>query len=91
MTETRERCPSCCGTGSWETECCNGSGGCSCRGEVLDMGRCNVCGGTGSVSGVRGRDWDPDANLKTIRGLHFIGTGPSGMHETWPNRGGWKP
>lgn len=42
-------CPSCNGTGHWETECCNGANGCDCRGERIDMGTCNVCGGAGTI------------------------------------------
>ena len=84
MSDNRQTCPGCYGSGSWETECCNGSGGCSCRGRVVEMGRCNVCGGHGYV--VEG-DYDPRANLSTIRGLHFIGSGPNGMHNLWPKRG----
>lgn len=65
-------CEACYGTGRWETECCNGSGGCDCGGQVLDMGRCNVCGG----SGQRKPDADVMANVNAIRGLCYIGAGP---------------
>lgn len=68
-----ETCPGCGGSGSWETECCSGAGGCSCRGQVLDMGPCNVCGGTGQVQG----EYDRRANLRTMEGAAFIGTGPT--------------
>ena len=69
-------CPSCNGTGEWETECCNGSCGCSCRGQVVPMGQCNVCYGSGQVP----EDISPEqlkANCKAIAGLCFIGSGPS--------------
>lgn len=64
-------CEMCIG-GRWETECCNGSGGCSCKGERIDMGRCNVCGG----SGMRRKDANKMANCYTIRGQCYVGSGP---------------
>lgn len=70
--ENRVPCTACIG-GRWETECCNGSGGCSCGGQPIDMGACNVCGG----SGYRALDADVMANVKAIRGLCFIGSGPT--------------
>lgn len=62
-----------CEGGQWEVECCNGAGGCDCRGERVPMGRCNVCNGTGM------RAWDANkmANVETIRGRCFIGRGPT--------------
>ena len=86
-TKTRRvECRGCGGTGRWETECCNGSDGCTCRGEVLDMmGACRACGGSGIYSGSGPNDGS--ANRDAIRGLHFIGSGPTGMHDIWPNRG----
>ena len=80
-------CPGCGGIGSWETACCSGVGGCSCGGELVDMGTCRVCGGQGSVDD---NDHNPRANLEAISGLHFAGTGPNGMFDVWPNRGGGK-
>lgn len=80
------QCPSCYGTGEWETECCNGSGGCSCRGERVPMGTCNVCGGTGKVPANITQE-QKMANCRAIQGLHFIGSGPSSMYSLWPNRG----
>lgn len=82
--QVTERCRACNGDGRFLTECW--SGGCSCRGGVVDMGNCRVCGGSGWVDP---RVCDMDANRRVIRGLHFIGTGPSGMHDIWPNRGGY--
>lgn len=70
----KDICEACGGAGSWEAECCNGSGGCSCRGQRIDMGRCAACGGTGR-SDVPG--YSPSANLNTIRGYGFIGSGPA--------------
>lgn len=81
----QKKCPGCNGAGTWETECCNGAGGCSCEGEPVDMGMCNVCHGSGEV----GPDHDPRANLKKIQGLHFIGTGGRDTYDLWPNRGGY--
>lgn len=80
-----EPCRGCGGTGIFETECCNGSGGCSCRGEVVNMGSCRECGGQGEIEVGTYRG----ANLDAIRGLHFIGTGSAGTERLWPNRGGY--
>lgn len=80
------QCPSCRGTGEWEAECCNGSGGCSCRGERVPMGRCNVCYGTGRVPADISKE-QLMANCRAIRGLHFLGSGPNDMYSVWPNRG----
>ena len=74
----------CGGTGEWETECCNGYGGCSCRGQRAQMGTCNVCHGYGQHSPTA----DRDANLRAIAGYHFAGTGPNDMFDVWPNRMG---
>lgn len=65
------RCRNCIG-GRWETECCNGSGGCSCRGQRIDMGPCNVCHG----AGWHRPEADTRANIRTIEGLCYIGSGP---------------
>ena len=78
-TET-ERCPSCMGAGTWQSACCDGSGGCSCRGEILEMGTCNVCRGSGQLP--KNGNYDRDANINTIRGLSYLGSGPS-----WGRRG----
>lgn len=70
----RMACPGCLGDGFWETECCDGSGGCSCGGGRIPMGTCNVCQGRGVVD----RDGhDSMANAKLIGGYCFVGTGPS--------------
>ena len=66
------RCRNCDG-GNWWTECCNGSDGCDCRGQPINMGRCNVCGGTG----YHAIDADLRANGRTIAGRCFIGRGPT--------------
>ena len=65
--------------------CCNGAGGCSCRGDFVDMGPCRVCGG----SGWREDGSDPMANVHSIAGLCFIGSGPT--DGSWPDgeRGGF--
>jgi hypothetical protein len=70
------RCPGCLGDGEWWTVCCNGAGGCSCKGQPINMGRCNVCGGCGHVPDDG--SYDSRANLKKIQGLGFIGSGPRG-------------
>jgi len=78
-----KRCPNCI-DGRWETECCNGSGGCDCQGKPLDMGPCNVCGGTGKLPDDDSQV-NYQANLEKIRGLCFIGSGPTrGM---WAGQG----
>ncbi len=62
----------CCNGGHWETECCNGSGGCSCGGQRIDMGPCHVCRGLA----YRRPDANLNANINTIQGLCYIGSGP---------------
>ena len=72
-----------CHNGRWETECCSGANGCDCRGERVDMGACNVCGGTG----MRRPDANTRANIEAIQGRCFIGRGPtSGYWANWENR-----
>ena len=63
-----------CDNGRWFTECCNGAYGCSCRGDIIDMGPCNVCHGTG----YHAPDADKMANVRTIEGYGHIGSGPRG-------------
>jgi hypothetical protein len=65
-------CPGCHGSGEWETECCDGSRGCSCHGERVPMGRCYVCNGTGYV--IEGK-YDPMANCNSIKGMLYAGSG----------------
>lgn len=66
------RCRNCI-NGRWETECCNGANGCDCRGQVIDMGTCRVCGG----SGWHGSEADTRANRRSIEGRCFAGSGPT--------------
>lgn len=66
-----EYCGACCGQGQWDVECCNGSGGCSCRGQPVPMGTCRACGGSGIITA----EYDPKANLRAIEGYCYIGTG----------------
>jgi hypothetical protein len=81
------RCPSCLGSGEWETACCNGAGGCDCRGELVPMGTCNVCQGCGRVPADISKE-QLRANVRSIQGLCFIGRGPtSGMWATMGTRG----
>lgn len=75
VTEIKDkviRCPYCGGDGTWECECCNGSGGCSCQGQPVPMGMCHVCKGTGSV--VEGQ-YDMTANRFMVEGLCYLGDG----------------
>jgi hypothetical protein len=65
------QCRNCYG-GRWESECCNGSSGCSCRGQPVDMGPCNVCGGTG----WHRPDADTRGNIRAIQGMSYLGSGP---------------
>lgn len=78
-----KQCPSCHGRGEWETECCNGAGGCDCRGQVVPMGTCNVCCGTGEVPEDVTQD-QLHANVRAIAGRCFIGNGPTSG--PWANR-----
>jgi hypothetical protein len=66
------KCKNCFG-GRWEAECCDGSGGCSCRGQPVDMGTCRVCGGTG----WRRPDANLRANVESIGSRCFLGSGPA--------------
>lgn len=68
-----EPCKACNGAGTWQTECCSGANGCSCRGEVIDMGTCNGCGGKKMVEPSK---QDPTANIRSIAGRSYIGSGP---------------
>lgn len=87
MSENMERCRNC-EDGHWFTECCNGAGGCDCRGQQIDMGPCNVCGGTGWID-ADNPSVDTRANLRTIQGQCFIGSGPSsGLWGSMGGRGG---
>lgn len=66
-------CPGCVGAGVWFSECCDGSGGCSCGGRIVPMGICHVCHGAREVTAG---EYDPLANVHAIAGLCFLGTGP---------------
>lgn len=77
-------CPSCGGRGEWESECCNGSGGCSCHGQPVNMGVCHVCRGSGQVSENISHERKM-ANLRSIQGACFLGSGPS--TGIWANNG----
>lgn len=78
MLETEpamELCSSCHGRGLWVGECCDGSRGCSCHGQPVEMGRCNVCHGSGYVR-ADGVGVNQMANCDAIRGLSYLGSGP---------------
>lgn len=70
--DTAKPCDACFGQGHWECECCNGSRGCSCGGQPVYMGQCNVCEGSGMVD----EQSDLMANVKSISGLAYLGSGP---------------
>lgn len=72
MNQNEKTCPSCLGDGYWMAECCGAQGGCSCNGQPINMGCCNVCHGTGKV--IDGQ-YDERANLRTIEGYGYIGDG----------------
>jgi hypothetical protein len=61
------------------TECCNGAGGCSCRGEFVDLGKCQLCKGTGFMR----EDVDKNANIRIIRSLAEAGGGYLGSGSLW--------
>jgi hypothetical protein len=65
---TNKKCPQCKGTGEWETLCCNGYK-CSCGGEIIPMGKCLCCNGTGIIDEF----YDPRANRNSIAGICWIG------------------
>lgn len=66
-------CEACQGRGEWDAECCSGAGGCSCGGFPVPMGMCRVCGGQGE----RAPDADTRANIAAIKGLCYLGSGPT--------------
>lgn len=74
MSEREDLCEACWGAGDWWTECCSGAGGCSCHGQPIHMGGCLACGGSGLKKDVT----NPRANIESIQGYGFIGTGPTG-------------
>lgn len=39
--------PCTCQGGRRFVECCDGAGGCPCRGDIVDAGECQACGGLG--------------------------------------------
>lgn len=82
--ETMVRCPGCLGSGTWESACCNGAGGCDCRGQIIPMGKCLVCSGTGEIS-ENTSQYQRMANCRSIQGLCFIGAGPTSG--PWASKG----
>lgn len=79
MSEEHVECRHC-ENGDWWTECCSGAGNCDCYGQPINMGRCNVCNGTG----YHHKNADTQANLRTIQGRCFIGNGPTSGY--WAGR-----
>lgn len=70
--DNKQICGACGGEGSWESECCNGASGCDCGGRPVFMGMCLVCEGTGYMTD----ESDVRANIKSIQGLCYLGSGP---------------
>lgn len=68
-----ETCPACNGSGRFLAECCSGAGGCSCGGEIVEMGPCRCCGGRGEC----GPSADRMANARSIAGLSYLGSDPN--------------
>lgn len=56
------RCGSCENGEVW-VECCNGAGGCLCKGRQVFFATCAVCNGTGIVP----QGADSEANIRAIR------------------------
>lgn len=54
-----------CENGEVWTECCNGSGGCSCEGKQVFFGKCAACNGAGQRLATR--NVDAQVNLNAIR------------------------
>lgn len=71
-----------CTNGRFLAECCNGSSGCSCGGQEVDMGLCRVCYGTG----WRTADADTTANIRAIGNRCYLGSGPR-YADAFPNSG----
>ncbi len=67
-------CQSCEG-GTLMTECCNGSSGCSCMGQPVNLGACHVCNGTGLCY----EDADTSKNISYIKSIishdGYLGSG----------------
>ncbi len=70
--DSKHFCNACLGQGEWEAECCDGSGGCSCRGQPVYQGRCHVCHGSGYYADGA-NTW---ANVEAIQGRCYLGSGP---------------
>ena len=79
MNDDEIKCRNCT-NGKWSVECCSGANGCDCYGQEVDMGTCNVCGGTG----WHGPDANIRANIQAIKGRLFIGSGPTSGY--WAGR-----
>jgi hypothetical protein len=71
-----EKCDRCGGTGEMDTECCNGSGGCSCRGKVVYL-TCTYCDGRGQVEDNVVAKVEGHRKYMTLYGHSaYLGTGP---------------
>lgn len=59
-----------------DVECCNGSSGCSCGGQPVDL-PCTYCGGTGSVSSQVDAERTGHAKFMQLHGNKcYLGSGP---------------
>lgn len=67
-----ETCPACEGRGEWFSECCSGAYGCTCNGREVYMGACQACNGSGVVD----ESYRKGANILSIAGLCYLGSGP---------------
>ena len=71
-----EQCNRCYGSGQMGTECCNGSGGCSCGGKEV-YARCTYCGGSGVVENQREAEIKGHAEfMRLYGGRCYLGSGP---------------
>jgi hypothetical protein len=69
----QQECPCCFGSGYWYAECCNGAWSCSCKGQSVFMGDCQVCLGTGFIR----EGANILANAESIWGISYLGSGPT--------------
>ena len=81
-----EICRRCDGSGEMGTECCNGSGGCSCGGGLVYT-TCTYCGGSGQVENYTEAEKKGHAEfMRRFGGQCFLGTGPKTGY--WSKFGG---
>jgi len=79
-----EKCKRCYGTGEMDTECCNGAGGCSCKGQTVYL-PCTYCDGTGYVEDNEEAQKIGAVKYKQMYGgFCFLGSGPKDCFLDWP-------